>query len=224
MYNHTTGKYEVVPHCDGAVATGGFAPPSMANGTAEVECAKYTAAEYMIGQTGAMAGVAAFMIVSSIYKIPVSATHAIVGASLASSLYLRGNVGIKWSEIVGIVASWFISPLIAGFFASTFYLIIKYSVLLRKDTFKWALIMCPMFMCFTVTINLFACIFDGSKYLGFDRLSWWQAGLISLAAGFFAMFLLSFPLRSWLSKRAHRLYDEEVAKLQRKLEQGKISE
>ncbi|VDM58156.1 unnamed protein product [Angiostrongylus costaricensis] len=49
-----------------------------------------------------MAGVAAFMIVSSIYKIPVSATHAIVGASLASSLYLRGNVGIRWNEIVGI--------------------------------------------------------------------------------------------------------------------------
>lgn len=103
---------------------GGFAPPSLLNGTADVECAKYTAAEYMIGQvscaparaldgglmflelrflqTGAMAGVAAFMIVSSVYKIPVSATHAIVGASLASSLYLRGNVGIKWAEIGGI--------------------------------------------------------------------------------------------------------------------------
>ncbi|KAK6021528.1 phosphate transporter family protein, partial [Ostertagia ostertagi] len=120
--------------------------------------------------------------------------------------------------------SWFISPLIAGFFASSFYLIIKYSVLLRKDTFKWALIMCPIFMCFTVTVNLFACIFDGSKYLGFDRLSWWQAGLISLATGAVAMFLLSCPLRSWLSNRAHRLFNEEVAKHQRKLEQGKIKQ
>ncbi|KAJ1373494.1 hypothetical protein KIN20_035904 [Parelaphostrongylus tenuis] len=99
LYNHTTGKYETVPYCNGSVATGGFAPPHVEEkGAAIVECAKYTAAEYMIGQTGAMAGVAAFMIVSSIYKIPVSATHAIVGASLASSLYLRGNVGIKWTK------------------------------------------------------------------------------------------------------------------------------
>ncbi|CAJ0589688.1 unnamed protein product [Cylicocyclus nassatus] len=221
QYNHTTGKYDVVPHCDGALATG-FAPPALTNGTAEVECAKYTAAEFMIGQTGAMAGVAAFMIVSSVYKIPVSATHAIVGASLASSLYLRGNVGIKWSEIGGIVLSWFISPLIAGFFASSFYLIIKYSVLLRKDTFKWALRMCPVFMCFTITVNFFACIFDGSKYLGFDKLSWWQALLISLGAGFFSLFLLSCPLRNWLRNRAHRLFDKEQVKEQRKLEQGKI--
>ncbi|RCN45748.1 phosphate transporter family protein [Ancylostoma caninum] len=223
-FNHTTGKYEVVPYCDGAVATGGFAPPALLNGTAEVDCAKYTAAEFMVGQTGAMAGVAAFMIVSSVYKIPVSATHAIVGASLASSLYLRGNVGIKWSEIGGIVMSWFISPLIAGFFASAFYLIIKYSVLLRKDTFKWALYMCPVFMCFTITVNLFACIFDGSKYLGFDRLNWWQAGLISVATGLVAMFLLSCPLKSWLRNRAHRLFDEEQAKIQRKMETGKIKQ
>ncbi|KIH66159.1 phosphate transporter family protein [Ancylostoma duodenale] len=219
-FNHTTGKYEVVPYCDGAIATGGFAPPTLLNGTAEVDCAKYTAAEFMVGQTGAMAGVAAFMIVSSVYKIPVSATHAIVGASLASSLYLRGNVGIKWTEIGGIVMSWFISPLIAGFFASAFYLIIKYSVLLRKDTFKWALVMCPVFMCFTIIVNLFACIFDGSKYLGFDRLSWWQAGLISIATGLVAMFLLSCPLKSWLRNRAHRLFDEEQAKIQRKMEKG----
>lgn len=224
-----------------------------------------------------MAGVAAFMIVSSVYKIPVSATHAIVGASLASSLYLRGNVGIKWMEIGGIgersdtekhsllratlvtilVLSWFISPLIAGFFASAFYLIIKYSVLLRKDTFKWALLMCPVFMCFTITVNLFACIFDGSKCrffyrrlwwcqmyfllitvflfllfslsisyslkfiipwliidLGFDRLSWWQAGLISLGAGLLAMILLSCPLKvkSMLSPSPHQWLEKSFLK------------
>ena len=42
------------------------------------------------------------MIVSSCFKIPVSATHAIVGATLAASLYLRGNVGVKWAELAGI--------------------------------------------------------------------------------------------------------------------------
>uniref|UniRef100_A0A1I7XLK3 Phosphate transporter n=1 Tax=Heterorhabditis bacteriophora TaxID=37862 RepID=A0A1I7XLK3_HETBA len=163
QFNHSTNRYDIVPSCPEATVINGFLPPTISNGTAPVECAKYTAAEFMIGQTGAMAGVAAFMIVSSIYKIPVSATHAIVGGSLASSLYLRGNNGIKWMEILGIVTSWFISPLIAGFFASLFYVIIKYSVLLRKDTFNWALKMCPIFMCFTLTINLFACIYDGSK-------------------------------------------------------------
>ena len=93
------------------------------------------------------------MIVSSVSKIPVSATHAIVGATLAASLFLRGNVGIKWPEIAAIgesekrnsdqlgeltVASWFISPLIAGLFSSLFYIIVKYAVLMRRFTFEVA--------------------------------------------------------------------------------------
>lgn len=49
-----------------------------------------------------MCGVAVFMIIASWYKMPVSATHAIVGASVATSLYIRGNVGIRWLEILNI--------------------------------------------------------------------------------------------------------------------------
>lgn len=56
----------------------------------------------IIFQVATLLGVAVFMIVSSVFKIPVSATHAIVGATLAASLYLRGNTGIKWAEIIGI--------------------------------------------------------------------------------------------------------------------------
>ena len=113
QYNYSIHQYQTVPFCENATAIGkryfnmklslleGFAAPRVSDGTI-VDCAKYTSADFMVGQTAAMAGVAAFMIVSSIYKIPVSATHAIVGGSLASSLYLRGNVGIKWMEIFGI--------------------------------------------------------------------------------------------------------------------------
>ncbi|KAJ1373493.1 hypothetical protein KIN20_035903 [Parelaphostrongylus tenuis] len=77
-------------------------------------------------------------------------------------------------------------------------------------------------MCFTLTVNLFASIYDGSKYLGFDRFNWWQAGLISFGSGLVAMFLLSCPFRSWLENRAHRLLKEEQEKNKRHLEQGKI--
>ncbi|CAI4224651.1 unnamed protein product [Auanema sp. JU1783] len=223
-YNHSTNSYQVVDHCGNATLTAGYRPPAISNDTVPVECAKYTSADFIVGQTGAMCGVAAFMVVSSIYKIPVSATHAIVGGSLAASLYLRGNVGINWSEVINIVISWFVSPVIAGIISAAFYIAVKFTVLIRPDTFKAALHACPVFMMITLTINLYACIFDGSKYLGFDKLNSWQAFLVSLGAGVLGWIVLTFPLKNWLKNRANRLFNEEQRKEQIRLEKGIVKE
>ena len=217
QYDPISHSYKVVDHCDflgEPSTTTTFAPPTLpANGSADiVQCARYTAADFMYGQVGTLLGVAVFMIVSSCFKIPVSATHAIVGATLAASLYLRGNVGVKWAELAGIVLSWFLSPVIAGIFSSIFYLIVKYSVLMRRRTFECALNLCPLFMAFTLTVNLFACIYEGSKYLGFDKLNWWQALIISGAVGIIVGLIIHFPLRGFLRRRAITLFEKDEKK------------
>ncbi|GMT05775.1 hypothetical protein PENTCL1PPCAC_27949 [Pristionchus entomophagus] len=217
-YEPSNHSYVTVPFCEvtnASLSTTTFAPPALPSAGGElpiVECARYTSADFMYGQVGTLLGVSVFMIVSSVFKIPVSATHAIVGATLAATLYLRGNQGIKWLEIIGIVISWFLSPIVAGFFSSLFYLVVKFSVLMRRHTFEAALILCPVFMVFTLAVNLFACIFEGSKYLGFDTLNWWQALLISLAIAFAVGLLIHFPLRKWLRNRAIRLYEKDKVK------------
>ncbi|PAV57493.1 hypothetical protein WR25_23620 [Diploscapter pachys] len=224
-YNSTSGHYARVGNCttsNGTLPEGGFTPADLQPGALPLECARYSAADFMLSQTGSMCGVAVFMIIASWYKMPVSATHAIVGASVATSLYIRGNVGIRWLEILNIVISWFISPVIAGIFSGTMYYVVKYTVLLKDDTFKAALRMVPILMCFTLTVNLFASIFDGSKYLGLDKLNWWQAFLISAVVGVIGWAVMAFPLKNWLPRRAQKLYDQETAKMQRKLEAGKI--
>ena len=46
--------------------------------------------------------------------------------------------------------------------------------------------------------------------------------LISAGTGILGCLILEFPLRGWLERRAHRLYDTEVRKNQRKLESGQL--
>ncbi|KHN73176.1 Sodium-dependent phosphate transporter 1-A [Toxocara canis] len=212
-YNHSIHTYQRVAHCDPIVIT------TLATGVEQrddVDCARYTAVEFLFGQLGTLAGVAVFMIISSVFKIPVSATHAIVGATLAFTLYLRGNKGVKWAEIVGIITSWFISPIIAGVVASCIYLAIKFTVLLKKDSFNAALNMCPLFMWFTLAVNIFACIFDGSKYLGFDKLNWWEAGLLSFMVGAVVAGITHFFLRGWVSQRAISLHERDLVKKEKR--------
>lgn len=59
--------------------------------------------------------------------------------------------------------------------------------------------------------------------LGLDRLDAIEAFLISVAIGVTGWAILTFPLRNWLPNRAHRLYDKETVKMQRRMEAGKAT-
>jgi sodium-dependent phosphate transporter len=74
---------------------------------------------------------ALFMLVATWAAVPVSTTHAIVGAVLGMTVLGAGAGCVKWGYpgLVAIVASWFISPLFAGLLSGALLLAIKYFVL-----------------------------------------------------------------------------------------------
>lgn len=45
------------------------------------------------------------MIAASLLKLPVSATHSIVGATLGFSLVARGTQGVNWKQL-GFIGKW----------------------------------------------------------------------------------------------------------------------
>uniref|UniRef100_A0A914UU10 Phosphate transporter n=1 Tax=Plectus sambesii TaxID=2011161 RepID=A0A914UU10_9BILA len=194
--NATYNTYDLVENCTEAF----------------VDCTTYTSAEFMLGELGALTGAAAWLIMASVTKMPVSATQSVVGSSIGFSLVLKGTAGIRWIKIVDIVVSWVASPLLAGLCASVFYLIIKFAVMRRPDPFEAALKAVPVFVWFTLAVNLFSVFFEGSKYLHFDKIPWWGALLISNGIGLIVALLIRFVFGDWMRRRALRLYDEEIEK------------
>lgn len=67
-----------------------------------------------------------FLLGSSLFAMPVSGTHTVIGALLGAGLVTLGVDGPNWQKLIKIVASWFISPATAGVLAS----LIGYSILL----------------------------------------------------------------------------------------------
>jgi len=69
-------------------------------------------------QTFMMLGssIAAFLFTmsSSIFGMPISGTHAVVGGLVGAGLVGYGSGGIGWGVLVKIVASWFVSPVVSG--------------------------------------------------------------------------------------------------------------
>lgn len=53
----------------------------------------------------------------------------------------------------------------------------------QDDPFEAGLQMMPAFYFFTISVNMFSILFDGSKYLHLHILAWYYAMLISVAIG-----------------------------------------
>lgn len=63
-----------------------------------------------------------FIMVSSVFGMPISGTHTVVGALIGSGIAAVGASQINWGKLGIIVASWFIAPIVAIIFSGLLYL------------------------------------------------------------------------------------------------------
>ena len=63
-----------------------------------------------------------FIMSSSIFGMPISGTHTVVGALIGSGLAAVGASNINWGKLGVIVASWFVAPLLSILLCGLFFL------------------------------------------------------------------------------------------------------
>ncbi|KAJ3123734.1 hypothetical protein HK098_001666 [Nowakowskiella sp. JEL0407] len=97
---------------------------------------------------------------------PVSTSHSIVGAiaGVGISAYGIDTVDWTWNGMIKIIASWFISPAVAGLVAAAIFLITKYGVLRRQDSLKAGIYAIPWYFGFALSIMAFYIILKNGKY------------------------------------------------------------
>lgn len=68
-----------------------------------------------------------FMLSATFFGMPVSTTHAIVGAVLGMTMVGAGAACVNWGYpgLLTIVASWFVSPLLAGALSAAMHVAIQ---------------------------------------------------------------------------------------------------
>ena len=62
-----------------------------------------------------------FVMASSLFGMPISGTHTVVGALIGSGLAVVGSSQINWVKLGIIVASWFVAPLVSIIFSGLLY-------------------------------------------------------------------------------------------------------
>ena len=108
----------------------------------------------MLAMGCAEVGSATWLMVATGLGWPVSTTQTIVGALIGVGFASRSAIKWDWEKgsVSQVAASWAIAPAIAAAFAALVFSTLKFGVLERKESFKWALRLIPFYLSTTAAI------------------------------------------------------------------------
>jgi len=151
------------------------------------------AAEPMIlalGMVCAMLAAAVWLNIASMFGMPVSTTHSIVGAIFGFGILKAGLEYIHWATLIQIVVSWFISPIASGIIAFLIFRLISRRILSAESPADAAKKGVPICVFFTFAILILATIYKGLKHIHLD-LAGPQALGLSIVGGLIAAVVAS---------------------------------
>ena len=138
----------------GAVALGSRVTDTIKDGIISPDRFMGNPGTFMLAMGCAEIGSAFWLMFATTYGMPVSTTQTVVGALVGVGFATQAKISWAWSDgsVSQIAASWGIAPAIAGGFSALIFGVLKYSVLERKDSFKWAMRLIPFYLAFTGAI------------------------------------------------------------------------
>ncbi|MDW8139231.1 MAG: anion permease [Pseudothermotoga sp.] len=87
----------------------------------------------LAGALAALLGSSIWILLATIWGMPVSTTHSIVGGMAGFGIASAGLNAINWSKMISIFASWILSPLAGWLLAYVMFKLISYAILRKPD-------------------------------------------------------------------------------------------
>lgn len=132
----------------GAVMFGATVTKTIANGIISTE--HITNPTYVIyGAISALLAAGIWVMFATVFGMPVSTTHSIIGGMIGFGLVSGGVKVVYWSKLFKIVASWFVSPIVGGLLAYLVFKTLVISILHRPSPLKAAKKVAPLMIGFT---------------------------------------------------------------------------
>lgn len=157
----------------GAILLGAKVGETIRKGIIDADIYRGNEKTLMVGEVSAMIGSGLWQLVATFLKMPVSGTHSIVGACVGFSVVAMGAQGVHWDQLGYIIASWFISPVLAGAMAAIFYWLLRRLIFMKENPIPPGLVAMPILYAATLMINTFSVLHSGSETLRLDDLAIW---------------------------------------------------
>ncbi|TGZ58670.1 hypothetical protein CRM22_009513 [Opisthorchis felineus] len=155
----------------------------------------------MVGQVATLCGSCIWLLIATFFRLPVSGTHSIVGATVGFSLVQFGVKAINWVGLGKIVASWFISPALSGLVSVGIFSILHYLVLIKDQPLEPALRLLPGFYGSVIAINLISVLLAGTTVFHFDKIPLYGVLIVGCGGGTITVICVKLFLIPYLRRR-----------------------
>lgn len=147
----------------GATLLGGEVVKTIRKGIANEEVFADNPPLLMWGCLCALFSVGSWLIIASRFEMPVSTTHSCIGGMIGMAIALKGIDAVVWYSdsslpdkplpggFVGVLLSWFISPVLSGIIACSLFASIR-CILRSQNPFANSVKLYPFLVFFCVTI------------------------------------------------------------------------
>ncbi|XP_055955214.1 sodium-dependent phosphate transporter 1 [Patella vulgata] len=205
----------------GAILIGSRVSDTIRKGIIDVSPYNGSESSLIMGNVAALGGTCIWLLTATALRLPVSATHSIVGATIGFSLVAQGVRGIGWMKLGMIIGSWFISPLMSGVVSMLVFMLLRKLVLSKEKPLEPGLRTLPIFYGVTVVINAFSVFYDGSQLLHFHKIPLYGVMILSFGLGILICILVRFVVVPWQRKRI--LADLKVVDNPESIENGYVA-
>lgn len=118
------------------------------------------------GMIASLLAAGIWLLIASYFGWPVSTTHSIVGAIVGFAAVGIGVDAVAWGKVGSIVASWVVSPVIAGTVSFLLFTSVKRLILQTSDPFMNAKRYVPFYMFLAGFVVSMVTFLKGLKHVG----------------------------------------------------------
>ena len=170
----------------GAVLAGGQVTATVRKGIVDASVFTDSPDLLVYGMLASLLAAGTWLLVASRYGWPVSTTHSIVGAIVGFAAVGIDVSAVRWGVIASIVASWVVSPLIAGVIAAGLFISVRKLIFESSDAFQSARRYIPGYIFLVGFIIALVTLLKGLKHVGIE-FSAVQSYALAVAIGLIAM-------------------------------------
>ncbi|UZJ53613.1 hypothetical protein CBS101457_002933 [Exobasidium rhododendri] len=173
----------------GALTVGARTADTIKNGIIPSNAFQGNAGVQMLAFTCALAGASTWVMWCTRHSAHVSSTYSLISAVAGVGVATVGASRVQWGWNAGkglgaIFSGLAMAPFCAAGFGAIIFLLIKFTVHVRKNPVPWAVWTAPLFFLIAGTVCALSIVYKGSPNLGLDKKPKSFIIAVSLGTGF----------------------------------------
>lgn len=152
----------------GAVLAGGQVTKTIRKGIVDAELLSASPELLLYGMLASLLAAGIWLLIASKNGWPVSTTHSIVGAIVGFAMVGIGMSAVHWDKVGFIVASWVVSPVLAGLISFMLFRSVQKLILNTEDPFDNAKKYVPYYIFLVGFIIALVTLVKGLKHVGLE--------------------------------------------------------